>query len=65
LRINNSGKALLGPCESGKHDYSLQVENLPKVPPLKGQMDLITIDGNGLEEKDDKISSRAVQGAHD
>ena len=42
------------------------VDDLAKAPPLKGQMELILSDGSGLdEEKDEKISSWTVQGAHD
>lgn len=33
-------------CEWGKDDYSLPVENLPKAPPPKGQMELIPSDGD-------------------
>jgi len=30
----------------GKDDYSLKVENLPKAPPPKGQMDLLSAEGD-------------------
>jgi len=39
-------KAVLSRCEWGKDDYSLKVENLPKAPPPKGQMDLLSVDGD-------------------
>lgn len=42
LTIKKIPKAVLSRCEWGKDDYSLQVENLPKAPPPKGQMDLIS-----------------------
>jgi hypothetical protein len=42
------------------------VDGLAKALPRKGQMELIPSDGNGLdEERDEKISSRTVQGVHD
>jgi len=37
---------VLSRCEWGKDDYSLKVENLPKAPPPKGQMDLIPANGD-------------------
>jgi len=37
-------------CEWGEDDYSLQVENLPKAPPPKGQMELIAEDGAGTTQ---------------
>jgi adenine-specific DNA-methyltransferase len=37
-------KAVLSRCEWGKDDYSLKVENLPKAPPPKGQMDLLSLE---------------------
>ena len=33
----------------GKDDYSPQVENLPKVPPPRGQMELILLDGDEMK----------------
>ena len=41
--------AVLSSCERGKDDYSLKVENLPKAPPPKGQMELIQTDGDQTE----------------
>ena len=41
LTIKKIPKAVLTRCEWGKDDYSLQVENLPKAPPLPGQMELM------------------------
>jgi adenine-specific DNA-methyltransferase len=32
--------AVLSSCEWGKDDYSLKVENLPKAPPPRGQIEL-------------------------
>ena len=32
--------AVLSSCERGKDDYSLKVENLPKAPPPRGQIEL-------------------------
>jgi hypothetical protein len=37
-------------CEWGKDDYSLKVENLPKAPPPKGQMDLILLNGDEAKQ---------------
>jgi adenine-specific DNA-methyltransferase len=44
LTIKKIPKAVLSRCEWGKDDYSLQVENLPKAPPPKGQMELISLE---------------------
>jgi adenine-specific DNA-methyltransferase len=44
LTIKKIPKAVLSRCEWGKDDYSLQVENLPKAPPPKGQMDLLSLE---------------------
>jgi len=41
LTVKKIPKAVLSRCEWGKDDYSLKVENLPKAPPPKGQMDLL------------------------
>ncbi len=41
LTIKKIPKAVLSRCEWGKDDYSLKVENLPKVPAKPGQMELI------------------------
>jgi adenine-specific DNA-methyltransferase len=46
LTIKKIPKAVLSRCEWGKDDYSLQVENLPKAPPPRGQMDLLSAEGN-------------------
>ncbi len=40
LEIKKIPKAVLSKCEWGHDDYSLQVENLPKAPPPKGQQQL-------------------------
>jgi adenine-specific DNA-methyltransferase len=40
LTVKKIPRAVLARCEWGHDDYSLQVENLPKAPPPKGQMDL-------------------------
>jgi adenine-specific DNA-methyltransferase len=42
LTVKKIPKAVLSRCEWGKDDYSLKVENLPKAPPPKGQMDLLS-----------------------
>ena len=42
--IKKIPKAVLSRCEWGKDDYSLKVENLPKAPPPKGQMDLLSLE---------------------
>jgi adenine-specific DNA-methyltransferase len=42
LTIKKIPKAVLSRCEWGKDDYSLKVENLPKAPPPKGQMELLS-----------------------
>jgi len=42
------------------------VDGSAKAPPPKGKMELILSDGNGLDVKrNEEISSRTVQGAHD
>ena len=46
LTMKKIPKAVLSRCEWGKDDYSLKVENLPKAPPPKGQMDLLTVEGD-------------------
>ena len=40
LTVKKIPKTVLSRCEWGHDDYSLRVENLPKAPPKKGQMDL-------------------------
>jgi adenine-specific DNA-methyltransferase len=40
LTIKKIPNAVLKRCEWGHDDYSLQVENLPKAPPKKGQQDM-------------------------
>lgn len=45
LTIKKIPKAVLSRCEWGHDDYSLRVENPPKAPPKKGQMDLALGDG--------------------
>jgi adenine-specific DNA-methyltransferase len=50
LTIKKIPKAVLSRCEWGKDDYSLRVENLPKAPPPRGQMELIALAGDGQEE---------------
>jgi len=50
LTVKKISKAVLSRCEWGKDDYSLKVENLPKAPPPKGQMDLIPADGDEAEQ---------------
>jgi adenine-specific DNA-methyltransferase len=52
LTIKKIPKAVLSRCEWGKDDYSLQVENLPKAPPPKGQMDLLAADGDHKEDRE-------------
>lgn len=42
LTVKKIPKAVLSRCEWGKDDYSLKVEKLPKAPPPKGQMDLLS-----------------------
>jgi adenine-specific DNA-methyltransferase len=44
LTVKKIPKAVLSRCEWGKDDYSLKVENLPKAPPPKGQMDLLPLE---------------------
>lgn len=44
LTIKELPKAVLSRWEWGKDDYSLKVENLPKAPPPKGQMELLAVD---------------------
>jgi len=46
LTVKKIPKAVLSRCEWGKDDYSLKVENLPKAPPPKGQMDLLSADSD-------------------
>lgn len=40
LEIKKIPKAVLAKCEWGHDDYSLQVENLPKAPPKRGQQEM-------------------------
>jgi len=42
LTVKKIPRAVLARCEWGHDDYSLRVENLPKAPPPKGQMDLFS-----------------------
>lgn len=44
LTVKKIPKAVLSRCEWGKDDYSLKVENLPKAPPPKGQMELLSVE---------------------
>jgi hypothetical protein len=44
LTVKKIPRAVLARCEWGHDDYSLQVENLPKAPPPKGQMGLFDED---------------------
>jgi len=44
LTVKKIPRAVLARCEWNRDDYSLQVENLPKAPPPKGQMDLFDED---------------------
>ncbi|MDO8700725.1 MAG: site-specific DNA-methyltransferase [Deltaproteobacteria bacterium] len=44
LTVKKIPKAVLSRCEWDKDDYSLKVENLPKAPPPRGQMDLISLE---------------------
>ena len=47
LTIKKIPKAVLARCEWDHDDYRLQVDNLPKAPPKKGQQDLfIDLDGD-------------------
>ena len=47
LTIKKIPKTVLARCEWDHDDYSLQVDNLPKAPPKKGQQDLfIDLDGD-------------------
>lgn len=47
LTIKKIPKAVLARCEWEHDDYSLQVDNLPKAPPKKGQQELfIDLDGD-------------------
>jgi adenine-specific DNA-methyltransferase len=52
LTIKKIPKTVLSRCEWGKDDYSLQVENLPKAAPPKGQMDLLAADGDQKEDRE-------------
>ena len=64
LTIKKIPKAVLSRCEWGKDDYSLRVENLPKAPPPKGQMELIPTDGDGTKPTQSTDRSDARQEAH-
>jgi adenine-specific DNA-methyltransferase len=54
LTIKKIPKAVLSRCECGKDDYSLQVENLPKALPPKGQMDLLSVEGDCAEAQSNR-----------
>jgi len=56
LTIKKIPKAVLSRCEWGKENYSLQVENLPKALPAKGQMELIAEDVMGRRDRDQSVS---------
>jgi len=40
LTVKKIPKTVLARCEWGHDDYSLQVENLPKAPPKRGQQEM-------------------------
>jgi adenine-specific DNA-methyltransferase len=61
LTVKKIPKAVLSRCEWGKDDYSLKVENLPKAPPPKGQMELIPADGDGMKPSDSTREGDARQ----
>ena len=61
LTIKKIPKAVLSRCEWGKDDYSLQVENLPKAPPPRGQMDLIAMDGDEMKQSQTTGESKVRQ----
>ena len=61
LTIKKIPKAVLSRCEWGKDDYSLQVENLPKAPPPRGQMDLISLDGDETKQSQTTRESKIPQ----
>lgn len=42
FKIGTISKMMVSCREWGKDDYSLRVENLPKAPPPKGQMELLS-----------------------
>ena len=66
LTIKKIPKAVLSRCEWGKDDYSLRVENLPKAPAPKGQIELIPTEGNGREpEVIEKHSPAKAQGVRE
>jgi adenine-specific DNA-methyltransferase len=46
LTVKKIPRAVLVRCEWGHDDYSLRVENLPKAPPPRGQMDLFDEDAD-------------------
>ena len=47
LTIKKIPKAVLARCEWNHNDYSLQIDNLPKAPPSRGQQELfIDLDGD-------------------
>jgi adenine-specific DNA-methyltransferase len=46
LTIKKIPKTVLSRCEWGHDDYSLKIENLPKAPIPRGQMDLLSEEGN-------------------
>ena len=61
LTVKKIPKAVLSRCEWGKDDYSLKVENLPKAPPPKGQMQLISADGDEMKPSDSTREGNARQ----
>ena len=60
LTIKKIPKAVLGRCEWGKDDYSLQVENLPKAPPPKGQLDLLAANGDQKTQQEPVATADAL-----
>ena len=50
-------KAVLSRCEWGKDDYSLKVKNLPKAPPPKGQMELLSVSRRDAERTEGRYDN--------
>jgi adenine-specific DNA-methyltransferase len=56
-------KAVVSRCESGKDDYSLQVENLPKALPVKGQIELLSKNGDETKQFESTREAQAQREA--
>jgi hypothetical protein len=43
LAVKKTSKTALSRCERGKEEYCLKMETLPKAPPPKGEVDVLSL----------------------